>query len=68
MGGPAENQGNSPVEQYYGSLEKCHSCERRNLEPLDITGLPLEFIPFLIRDRSDKMIMIRGSLIRQRRM
>jgi len=34
----------------------------RNPEALDITGLPPEFTPYLIRGRSDKLILIRGSL------
>jgi len=34
----------------------------RNPEPLEITGLPPEFTPCLIRGGSDKMGIIRGSL------
>ncbi len=38
------------------------SAKSRNLEPLDITGLPLEFTPYLIGGGSDKLIIMRGSL------
>jgi hypothetical protein len=36
--------------------------ESRNPEPLDISGLPLEFTPYLIRGGSDKLVIIRGPL------
>jgi len=34
----------------------------RNPETLEITGLPPEFTPYLIRGGSDKLVIIRGSL------
>jgi len=41
---------------------KCHSGESRNPDFIDMTGLPPEFIPHLLRDGSDEFGIIRGSL------
>jgi hypothetical protein len=41
----------------------CHSCGSRNPEVLDIAGLPPEFTPYLIRGRSDKLIITEESII-----
>jgi len=34
----------------------------RNPDTLEITGLPPEFTPYLLRGGSDKLVIIRGSL------
>ena len=37
-------------------------CESRSPKVFEITGLSLDFIPYLIRDGSDEFGIIRGSL------